>query len=418
MNENCDRRVDARPEAEPPPAGPNRQEAVPSPPARLGDRVRSLRLPETPAPAPRRAWVPWLLCLVLSASTAYLAWVAWRGGDAGPAAPPPARPTATAPGARPPLAADPGGVVLESKGYIIATHQIQVSPKVSGMVERLFIEEGKQVQKGDILAEIETTEYQADVDRAQAALESARRRLAELSRNHPDEIKQAKAELDEAEAQREQLYQEWRRNKSLQTGGALAVRDYEQAQASYQAMDRKVERLRLAYYLMKEGPRLDQIEAAKAQVRQAEADLVKARWRLDNCKVIAPVSGIILTKKAEEGNIVNPIAFNISASLCDMADLADLEVDLTIQERDIAKVSKGQRCRIRPEAFPDRVYDGHVSRLMPIADRAKGAIPVRVKIESVLLPKEEAGRPLKQEEGVYLKPEMGAIVSFLKNETR
>jgi len=61
-----------------------------------------------------------------------------------------------------------------------------------------------------------------------------------------------------------------------------------------------------------------------------------------------------------------------------------------------------QKCRVRAEAFPDRAYDGTVSRLMPIADRAKGAIPVRVKIR---IPREE--------EGVYLKPEMGAIVSFL-----
>ncbi len=87
-----------------------------------------------------------------------------------------------------------------------------------------------------------------------------------------------------------------------------------------------------------------------------------------------------------------------------MADLSDLEVDLSIQERnDLARVHKGQKCKVRPEAFPDRVYDGVVSRLMPIADRAKGAVPVRVKLS---VPAEE--------EGVYLKPEMSAVVSFLK----
>src|SRR5262249_541017 len=116
----------------------------------------------------------------------------------------------------------------------------------------------------------------------------------------------------------------------------------------------------------------------------------------------APVTGTILTKKAEEGNIVNPVAFNVAASLCDMADLSDLEVDLNIQERDIANVFKGQQCVIRPEAFPGRAYKGQVSRLMPIADRAKGAVPVRVK---VAVPREE--------EGMYLKPEMSVVVSFL-----
>jgi hypothetical protein len=60
-------------------------------------------------------------------------------------------------------------------------------------------------------------------------------------------------------------------------------------------------------------------------------------------------------------------------------------------------------CRIRSEAFPDRNYGGYVDRLMPTANRAKGAVPVRVKIK---VPKDE--------EGVYLKPEMGAIVAFLQ----
>jgi multidrug resistance efflux pump len=85
-----------------------------------------------------------------------------------------------------------------------------------------------------------------------------------------------------------------------------------------------------------------------------------------------------------------------------MADLSDLEVDLSIQERDIARVFVGQACQVRAEAYPDRTYRGVVSRLMPIADRAKGAIPVRVKLT---VPAEE--------EGVYLKPEMGAVVTFL-----
>src|SRR5262249_56377065 len=129
------------------------------------------------------------------------------------------------------------------------------------------------------------------------------------------------------------------------------------------------------------GPGRERIEAAKDDVEPAEADLVKAKWKLDNCTVRAPVSGTILTKKAEEGNIVNPIAFNVSASLCDMADLTDLEVDLSIQERDIAQVFADQKCRVVPEAYPDRPpYQGVVSRLMPTADRAKGAIPVRVKL--------------------------------------
>ena len=155
---------------------------------------------------------------------------------------------------------------------------------------------------------------------------------------------------------------------------------------------------------MLESSRGKKVAAAEAEVREAEADLVKARWRLDNCKIRAPIDGTILKKNAEEGNLVNPIAMNGSYSLCDLADLSDLEVELTIEERNISKVIPGQKCKVRTDAYPERVYEGVVSRLMPIADRNKAAIPVRVK---VTVPREE--------EGIYLKPDMTAMVSFLKN---
>src|SRR6516225_7577052 len=108
---------------------------------------------------------------------------------------------------------------------------------------------------------------------------------------------------------------------------------------------------------MLEGARIEKIEAAWAEIEQAEADLDKAKWRLDNCTIRAPVSGTILTKKAEIGNLVNSLAFAGSLNLCEMADLSDLEVELSVEERDIAKVVKDQRCIVRAEAYPERVYE-------------------------------------------------------------
>ena len=300
--------------------------------------------------------------------------------------------------------ASSGDVALEAKGYVIPAHQILVSPMVNGRIMRLSIEEGRRVEKGVILAELEATEYEADVARAQALLAASKSRLQELERgNRPEEIAAAQAELGEAEAQRSQLLADYKRKTQLRETRVATENEYEQAESQFKAMDRRVERLRNNHALMVEGPRKEKIEVAKAEVMQAEAELKRSQWRLDNCTIRAPISGTILKKNAEEGNIVNPIAFNGSFSLCEMADLSDLEVELSIQERDISRVQKGQPCKVRAEAYPDRVYDGVVSRLMPIADRAKGAIPVRVKL---VVPADE--------EGVYLKPEMGAVVSFLK----
>ncbi len=112
---------------------------------------------------------------------------------------------------------------------------------------------------------------------------------------------------------------------------------------------------------------------------------------------------MILTKKAELGSLINPVVGGVSTSLCEIADLSQIEVDLEIQERDIAKLQVGMACRIRADAFGDRVYEGFLDRAMPIANRARGIIPVRVR---VILPPNE-------QQGEFLKPEMGVSVTFV-----
>jgi multidrug resistance efflux pump len=336
----------------------------------------------------------------VAAAAGYMKWAA----DGQQVAAPVADQKPVAP-VRPAVAAPPvskSGLVLESKGYIIPAKQVLVSPKVSGMILKLNVVEGQRVTQGDVLAELEDTDYQADFARATATLEAAKQRCQELQGYRPEEVDQAHAELSEAQAQLEQYEDDWRRAAALSDAKALSTEVRDAAQSRLRATEQRVRRLTLAVELMEKGPREERQKAAAADVQAAEAELAKAQWRLDNCTIRAPISGTILRKNAEEGNIVNPIAFNGSYSLCEMADLSDLEVELFIQERDVSKVAPGQKCQIRAEAFPDRVYDGVVARLMPIADRAKGAIPVRVKVS---VPREE--------EGVYLKPEMGAIVSFL-----
>jgi multidrug resistance efflux pump len=348
----------------------------------------------------------WALCLVLGATTAYLGYRAVAAnrpadGDAAAAANAAAKKPATDQ-----VAAD-GNVAHLAKGYIVPVHKILVSPKVSGMIVKLNIIEGKRVEKGELLAMIEDVDYKADVARAEATAQLMRDKLAELEAgNRPEEIAQAKAELAEAEAQLVQMELEFKRFVDLRRKNVITQAEFEQSESKYRAHLRRIERLKFALKLSEEGPRTERIAQARAELRQAEADVVKAKWRLGNCTITAPIRGIVLTKNAEEGNVVNPIAFQGSYSLCEMADLLDMEVDLNIQERDVARVHRGQKCKVRAEAYPDRTYEGVVSRLMPIADRAKGAVPVRVKIT---IPPEE--------EGVYLKPEMGALVSFMKEQT-
>jgi HlyD family secretion protein len=371
----------------------------------LADRVKSLKLaPEVRADGFRWGWIKWLVLLAIVAGAA-IAGKQFLGDKSDSGKPGGSSTTGSAANL---VGADPAtaDVVLESKGYIVPVHEILVSPKVAGMVLKLSIIEGMHVDRGFVLAELESVDYKAEMDRAKATLDGAKQRLLEFQNgSRKEEIEVAGAEMAEAKEQLVQLRSTWERTKRLHDLGTKVVTDneFEIAHSAYLAMVRRVERLTSALSLMTIGPRQEKIDAARADVALAQADFDKAKWRFDNCIVRAPLSGTILQKNAEEGNIVNPIVFQGSYSICKMANLADLEVDLNIQERDISNVFVGQRCKIHTEAYPDRIYNGSVSRLMPIADRAKGAIPVRVKLE---IP--------AAEEGVYLKPEMGAVVSFYK----
>jgi len=374
-----------------------------APPNTLGDRVRSLRLPDRGGSG-SSGKLPWVLCLLLLGSTLAFGYQALRKPH-----------DATAEAKGPPKVqdkvADSGDVVLQAKGYIIPAHQIQVNPQVGGRVEGLHIEEGMRVQQGQILAQLEVTEYEAKWKRAVAKLESARQSHELARKSYPEEVERAKHDLEEARADHARIKDQLDRGERLDAL-SQSREDLNRMRNETAMMLAKVKRKERDLELALVGKL--RVSTAEAEMEAARAEVEEARWRLDNCTVLAPVSGTILTKDAEENNLVNAAAFNVTAKICQIADLSDLEVDLNIQERDIASVVVGQECLVMPEAFEKnkrflalhpKGYPATVSRLMPIADRAKGAIPVRVKVP---VPRDE--------EGVYLKPDMGVIVSFKKVE--
>lgn len=383
------------------------------PPRSLAEKVRALQLNDLPAQRSNASWVPWLLCLLLAGLSVYLSYQAYFAPEPEPPSPTTQPVKTYSPAAATGQVAASGDVVHESRGHIVPAHKIQVSPKVAGMVMKLNFDVGMVVEKGTVLAELEKVDYLADVHRAAAAAAAAKARYEELARGmRPEEKKRATAALEEARAVKREVEDQLKRLRAA--GRAATEEDLVRAELKLAQAIQRVIQLEQEEKMMLEGARSERIEAAKAEWQAAEAELAKAQWRLDNCTIYAPVTGIILSKKAEEGDIVNPVAFNVSASLCEMADLSDLEVELKIQERDIAKIFLGQRCRIRPEAYPERIYEGHVNKIIPAADRGIGAVPVRVKVERLIAPRTEAAEDLRGEQGKYLLPDMAAITAFLR----
>ena len=291
-------------------------ETAGGPRSALSERVRSLRLDHDQRAPRRRTGLPWFLAALFGAATAYLLPREFLRASA-PAAVESAvapvagiaDPAATKPAAGPP--GQPSDKVLESKGYLIAKQLILITPKVAGRIEQLFVDEGKVVRKGDTLAILERDEYQFERDASQARLDEANAKLTEWTNGYQEEeVALVAADRSEADSLLKKAEAEFRRMQELRESRNAAPTDYEAAEAAYLAAKARLQRLKGSdAILLRRTPA--KVAAIRAAAAQAKADLERTQFRLDNCVVKSPVDGIVLSKKAEEGNVVNPIAFAI-----------------------------------------------------------------------------------------------------------
>lgn len=393
----------------------------------LADRVQQLRLDRQlgsneGGTRSRSVWLPWLLVILMALAWAGVGLRVYRegglpGNGSGTAAAPPAAPatgsasatssTASAPSTNrlPPSAPTAGELLLQIKGNIIPSLQINLSPDdVSGVVEEIFFKEGDRVKQGQLLARIRNNRYRNDYLAAQAAVAAARARLADLTGEavRPEERQQAEAELEEARAAWMRADQEVKRLSAQRNTGTVSAQELERADADLKAAAARVARLQASLSLLTMGARRERIEAAQAELRQAEARLQEAERLLRNCEVRAPIDGTILTKVADRGALVSPMSFNVAAGICSMADLAKLEAEIDVPERQITRIRRGLDCLVQADADPNRGYRASVDRIMPIADDTKNVVKVRIRIYL----------PPGEEPGAFLKPKMSVVATI------
>jgi HlyD family secretion protein len=253
--------------------------------------------------------------------------------------------------------ASAGAPILTASGYVVARRKAVVSAKIQGRLSDLRVEEGSVVREGEVVARLESTDYEAQVKRARAAVQRAEADLAENER---------------------QL--------------RLAERLTRENVVSVDQRDAAASRVRIA----------------QAALEQARADTAFAEAQLQNTFIRAPFSGVVVKKMAEIGESVAPIppGVNISTSsgaIVALADLATLEVEADVAESNVAKVQNGQPAEVTVEAIPDRRYKAVLRQVIPTADRTKATVQVKVTI----LDKDKD-----------LKPEMSAKVTFLEPDKK
>jgi HlyD family secretion protein len=305
--------------------------------------------------------------------------------------------------------ADVGGSVLTASGYIVPHHKINVNSKVTGRVAWIGVEKGDHVKEGQVLVRLEDDEFRAQYQQAEGAADSARAYLQELHNgSRTEEIAQAQHNLDEARATLVNDKITLDRNRELWAQGVLSKQVFDDATAKFDSDQQRVNSLQKSFELMKIGPRQEEISRAKGALLQAEGQAAYAKSMLDATLIRAPVTGTILERTAEKGELVTA-QFASGAEggpqgqVVALADLNDLQVELDIAQDDFAKLSAKQKAVLSVDAYPDRKYDGEIHEISPEANRQKATVQVKVQI---LNPDQ------------YLRPEMNATVRFLADDTK
>ena len=242
--------------------------------------------------------------------------------------------------------------MLTVSGYIVNRERIEISPRFLGVVKWIGVKKGDTVTNGQVVVLLDDAEQRARVLEGEAQVANAK-------------VAVEKAEID------------YRRAREL------IVLNIETKQLEDET------RLRVA--------------SVKASLAQAEAGVQLARTYLDWTVIRSPISGVVLEKLVDQGELVTPQSFGggrgPSTAFLAVADPKDLQVEIDLNEADVAKVSLNQECRVSPEAYPDKTYRGYIAEMAPEANRQKGTLQLKVQIRD----------PDK-----FLTPELTAKVEFLK----
>ncbi len=218
-------------------------------------------------------------------------------------------------------------------GVIEAWNKINVTPDIGGKIAKIHVEEGDVVQKGQLLAELDTRAVRLQLEQTQAA-------LAVAEANHNDAQKNME------------------RMERLRKEDAASEQQYDQVKLAF--------------------------EAAEAQLRQAQAAVNLARYNLDVSLMKAPFSGIVASKNAEVGEVINPMmgGFSATSGVLTLMDFSRVKIEVDVSHQDVVRIKKEQSAQLRVTAFPDRVFQGKVSIVNITADPMTKKFRVEVTIDN------------------------------------
>ncbi len=293
--------------------------------------------------------------------------------------------------------------VLAAQGYLKSRTQAAIGAKVPGQVSKICVEEGDSVEEGRVLAELEHKDMDALLDAMKASLEAmdASREAMVAS------LTKSKADLSEVESTLALDERDFERAEQLLRNKGISAAEYERAQSKVKATRDRRESLQAAVLLAEA-----RLREAKARKAESEARIRETDEQRKNYLVVAPFAGTVISKEAEVGESIMPGGMGAASgrgSVVTLANLLDLEVETDVKEDYVSRVKKDQRVSVAVDGVPDRRFTGKVRTIIPMGDRARGTVKVKVQLEETEV--KEANDPVARRFTLF--PEMAATVHFM-----
>ena len=241
--------------------------------------------------------------------------------------------------------------------------EVNLSFEQSGRITQMRFNEGERVEEGAVMAVLDQQSLRNDLRAAEARLANAMAQLAKSRNgNRPQEIGAASAQLEQARAQLRQARSGYERRRSLVGSGAVSGAQYEQSREAFEVAQATVNSAMQQLSLLRAGSRREDVAANAAAVEQAEADVAQARTRLGEGQLIAPSSGIILSRVQEPGAIVSP-----GATIYTLTIDKPVYIRAYSPEPQLGLLVPGTKVNVATDSS-DKIYWGTIGYVSPSAE--------------------------------------------------
>ena len=257
----------------------------------------------------------------------------------------------------------------------LKANMLLLSPKVSGYVTQLLINDNQAVKKGDLLIAIESRDYQAKVLQAEAAIEEAeayKKRLQAMKGTQQAHLGAAQANIAAAQAKLDPFAKDVQRMTALtQRGSAPAqMLDAIKAQSKQAAAELQGQQATFAAQQKQLSTFDVEMTEVEARLKNAQATLALAKMDLEYTQVRAPIDGIIGNRGVQLGQLVRP-----GLTLAHLVENENIWIEANFKESQLDKMRVGQPVEIKVDAFPELKLSGTVQSISPASGSEFSILP-------------------------------------------